>query len=250
MNIEQTIDKLNQMKLYGMTEALQQQDKTADITALSFDERLSLMVDAEYTYRQNRKLRRYLTEAKLRHSQACIEDIDYNPNRKIDKSVVLQLISCRWVKDNHSVIITGKTGVGKSYLACALANQACRKGFRCLYRRASRLFEELMLAHADGTYAKLLARFAKIDVLVIDDFALSPITDMNRRDLLEVLEDRDGLKSTIVTSQLEPDDWHAFIGEPTSSDAICDRILHCSHHIMLKGPSRRKERSPKRRSEN
>jgi len=250
MNIEQTIDKLNLMKLYGMTEALEQQNKTANITELSFDERMGMMVDAEYTYRQNRKLSRYLTEARLRHSQACIEDIDYNPNRKIDKSVILQLSSCRWVKENHSIIITGKTGVGKSYLACALANQACRKGFRCIYRRAVRLFEELMLAHADGTYAKQLARFAKIDVLVIDDFALSPITDTNRRDLLEVLEDRDGLKSTIVTSQLEPENWHAFIGEPTTSDAICDRILHSAHHLMLKGPSRRKEQSPKRRSEN
>lgn len=250
MNIEQTIDKLNQMKLHGMTEALEQQNKTANITELSFDERMGMMVDAEYTYRQNRKLSRYLTEARLRHSQACIEDIDYNPNRKIDKSVILQLSSCRWVKENHSIIITGKTGVGKSYLACALANQACRKGFRCIYRRAVRLFEELMLAHADGTYAKLLARFAKIDVLVIDDFALSPITDTNRRDLLEVLEDRDGLKSTIVTSQLEPENWHAFIGEPTTSDAICDRILHSAHHLVLKGPSRRKEQSQKRRSEN
>jgi DNA replication protein DnaC len=250
MNIEQTIDKLSQMKLHGMTGALEQQNKTANITELSFDERMGMMVDAEYTYRQNRKLSRYLTEARLRHSQACIEDIDYNPNRKIDKSVILQLSSCRWVKENHSIIITGKTGVGKSYLACALANQACRKGFRCIYRRAVRLFEELMLAHADGTYAKLLARFAKIDVLVIDDFALSPITDTNRRDLLEVLEDRDGLKSTIVTSQLEPENWHAFIGEPTTSDAICDRILHSAHHLVLKGPSRRKEQSQKRRSDN
>jgi DNA replication protein DnaC len=139
---------------------------------------------------------------------------------------------------------------GKSYLACALANQACRKGYRAVYRRAVRMFEELNLAHADGTYGKLLARLARMDLLVIDDFALAPISDMNRRDLLEVLEDRDGLKSTIITSQLEPQLWHDDIGEPTAADAICDRILHAAHRIVLKGPSKRKDESLNRKPKN
>jgi DNA replication protein DnaC len=217
---------------------------------LSFDERIGLIVDAEHTFRENKRLGRYLREARLRHGQACIEDIDYAPKRELDKSVVVQLAGCRWVKDNQSIIITGKTGVGKSYLACALANQACRKGYRAVYRRAVRMFEELNLAHADGTYGKLLARLARMDLLVIDDFALAPISDMNRRDLLEVLEDRDGLKSTIITSQLEPQLWHDYIGEPTAADAICDRILHAAHRIVLKGPSKRKEESLNRKPKN
>jgi DNA replication protein DnaC len=248
--IEQTMDKLKQMKLYGMVSALQQQDTMIKSNELSFDERIGLIVDAEHTFRENKRLGRYLREARLRHGQACIEDIDYAPKRELDKSVVVQLAGCRWVKDNQSIIITGKTGVGKSYLACALANQACRKGYRAVYRRAVRMFEELNLAHADGTYGKLLARLARMDLLVIDDFALAPISDMNRRDLLEVLEDRDGLKSTIITSQLEPQLWHDYIGEPTAADAICDRILHAAHRIVLKGPSKRKDESLNRKPKN
>jgi DNA replication protein DnaC len=250
MSIEQTRDKLRQMRCFGMAAALEEQQRTVKANELSFDERIGMLVDAEHTYRENGRLNRYLREAKLRHSQACIEDIDYNPKRNLDKSVVLQLAGCRWIKDNQGIIITGKTGVGKSYLACALANQACRKGFRALYRRSPRLFEELTMAHADGTFAKLLARLAKMDVLVLDDFALAPMNDMNRRDLLEVFEDRDGLKSTIITSQLDPDLWHEFIAEPTASDAICDRILHAAHRIVLKGPSKRPEASQNRRAKN
>lgn len=250
MLIEQTTEKLREMRLIGMADALEEQQRTVKTNEMSYDERLAMLVDAEHTYRENRKLARHLKEAKLRHSQACIEDIDYTPRRKLDKAVIRQLTSCRWVKENHNVIITGATGVGKSYIACALANQACRKGHRSIYRRAPRLFEELTLAHADGTFTKLLSRFARVDVLVIDDFGIAPMRDDDRRDLLEILEDRDGLKSTIVTSQLPPDAWHEYLDEPTAADAICDRLIHNAHRIVLKGPSKRKEAAQKGRKKN
>jgi len=246
MLIEQTIEKLREMKLHGMAEGLEEQQRTVKTNEMSCDERLAMIVDAEHTYRENRKLARHLKEAKLRHSQACMEDIDYSPRRKLDKAVIHQLAGCRWVRENQNVIITGATGVGKSYIACALANQACRKGHRSIYRRAPRLFEELTLAHADGTFIKLLARYARVDVLVIDDFGIAPMKGEDRRDLLEILEDRDGLKTTIITSQLPPDTWHEYLDEPTAADAICDRLIHNAHRIVLKGPSMRKEEAQKR----
>jgi DNA replication protein DnaC len=250
MLIEQTIEKLREMKLNGMAEALDEQQRTIKVGEMSSDERLAMLIDAEYTYRENRKLARHLREARLRHSQACIEDIDYSPRRKLDKAVIHQLASCRWVRENQNVIITGATGVGKSYIACALANQACRKGHRSFYRRAPRIFEELTLAHAGGNFIKILARFAKVDVLVIDDFGIAPIKSEDRRDLLEILEDRDGLKSTIVTSQLPPDTWHEYLDDPTAADAICDRLIHNAHHLVLKGSSMRKEEAQKRSKKN
>jgi len=250
MTIEQTLEKLKAMRCLGMADALEQQQKMVKANELSFDERMNILVDAEYSYRENKRFDRRLKEARLRHTQAFIENIDYNPKRNLDKAVVLQLATCSWVTGNQSIIITGKTGVGKSFLACALANQACRKGFRTQYHRASRLFEELTLAHATGTFSKVLRNLSKMDVLVIDDFALFPMTDANRHDLLEVLEDRDGLKSTIITSQVEPNLWHDFIGEPTASDAICDRILHAAHRIVLRGPSKRPEMAKNGRSKN
>ncbi|MGD0679840.1 MAG: ATP-binding protein [Polyangiaceae bacterium] len=160
--------------------------------------------------------------------------------------VVRQLASCRWVDEHQTVIVTGATGTGKSYFACALAHQACRKGFRVFYRRVPRLFDELRLARADGTHPRLLARIAKVDVLVLDDFAIGPLTEDARRDLLEILEDRYGLRATIITSQLKHDRWHDFLADPTVADAICDRVLHGAHKIALAGPSRRKPEEPKR----
>ncbi len=186
-------------------------------------------------------MERALREAKLRLAQACVEDIDYPARRELDKAVVRQLASCRWVQEHQDVLITGMTGTGKTYVACALAQQACRKGFRAIYRRASRLFDELKLARADGTYPRLLARLARVDVLVIDDFALAPVTDEERADLLEILEDRYGTRSTIITSQLDPKHWHDYLADPTLADAICDRMLNNAHRLVLKGPSRRKE---------
>jgi DNA replication protein DnaC len=238
---EPTIDKLKSLRLDGMGAAWLEQQRHADAIALGFDERFAMLVDAEWTYRDNKKVSRALKEAKLKLGTACLEGIEYAAKRDLDKSVIRQLASCRWVQEHQSILICGATGVGKSYLACALANQVCRKGFRALYKRATRLFDELKIARADGSYPRLLARLAKLDVLVVDDFAVSPLSDAERRDLLEVLEDRYGARSTIVTSQLPPASWHDFLADPTLADAICDRLLSNAHRLVLNGPSRRKE---------
>lgn len=243
---EPTLDKLRAMRLDGMAAGWLEQQKDAGATKLAFDERFGMLVDAEWMHRENKRLNRTLKEAKLKLSQACVEDIDYPPRRELDKAVVRQLASCRWVQEHQAILITGATGTGKTYVACALAQQACRKGFRAVYRRAPRLFDELRLAHADGTYVRLLARLARVDVLVIDDFAIAPVTDVERRHLLELLDDRHDTRSTIVTSQLAPADWHDYLADPTLADAICDRIVHHAHRLVLKGPSRRKEKPAKK----
>ena len=235
------MQKLLALKLSALAAAWTEQQKNPEIARLSFDERLGLLVDAEHLARENARIARCLKEAKLRMSAACVEDIDFSARRELDKGVIRQLATCRWVQEHQNVVVTGMTGTGKTYVACALAQQACRKGFRAIYRRAPRLFEELTLAHADGTYARLLARLAKADVLVIDDWGLAPATDRERRDLLEIFEDRHGMKSTIITSQLPTTKWHDHLGDPTIADAVCDRILHNAHRLVLKGPSRRKQ---------
>jgi DNA replication protein DnaC len=237
---EPTLDKLKQMRLDGMAGAWVEQHNDAKIGGLGFDERFGLLVDAEAMYRENRRLRRLLREAKLKIASACIEDIDYAPQRHLDKAAVRQLANCRWVQQAQTIAITGATGTGKTYLACALANHACRKGFSALYRRASRFFDELALARADGSYPRLLARIARVDVLVLDDWGMAPIRDAERRDMLEVLDDRCGSRATVMTSQVPPQKWHDLVGDPTTADAICDRLLHNAHRIDLKGPSRRK----------
>jgi len=237
---EPTLEKLHAMRLRVMASTWIEQDQSPDTIALPFDERLALLVDAEMLARENARLTKNLRDAKLRISNACIEGIDFPRTRELEKAVVRTLATCRWVTEHQTVIVTGATGTGKSYIACALAHQACRKGLRALYRRVPRLFDELRLARADGTYPRLLARLAKIDVLVLDDFAIAPLTDEARRDLLEILEDRYGLKATVITSQLQPDLWHDHLADPTVADAICDRVLHGAHRLALKGPSRRK----------
>ena len=239
---EPTLDKLRAMRLEGMAASWLEQQKDTAATKLAFDERFGMLVDAEWLHRENKRLGRALKEAKLKLSQACVEDIDYPARRELDKAVVRQLSSCRWVQEHQAVLITGPTGTGKTYVACALAQQACRKGFRAVYRRASRLFDELRIAHADGSYVRMLTRLARVDVLIIDDFAIAPVSDEERRHLLELLEDRYGTRSTIVTSQLAPTDWHDYLADPTLADAICDRIVHHAHRLVLKGPSRRKEK--------
>ncbi len=240
MLTQPTLEQLFELRLHALARAWQAQQEDPTVGELGFDERLALLVEAEWTDRHNKRLDRLLRAAKLRITGACIEDVDYARERKLDKSLVRQLATGRWIAARQNVVITGPTGVGKTYLACALAQQACRQGHRVLYRRAPRIFDELALARADGSYARLLARLAKIDVLVLDDWGLAPVKDVERRDLLEIMEDRHGLRSTIWTSQIPVAQWHDHVGDPTIADAICDRLLHNAHRITLHGPSRRK----------
>lgn len=242
---ESTEDKLKAMKLTGMLNAWMEQRSIPKSSELAFDERFGLIVDAEELSRDNRRLKRSLTEAKLKVSDACIEGIDYPACRRLDRALVRQLASCRWVAETQHVAITGATGTGKTYVACALAHQSCRKGYRALYRRMPRLFQELRLARADGTYPRYLARLARTHVLVIDDFGIAPLTAQDRQDFLEILDDRYDTGSLVIAGQLPPEKWHEYIDDPTLADAICDRILHRAHKLKLAGPSRRKEKAPK-----
>lgn len=235
-----TLDRLRGLRLGAMAEAYLAHQQDAALTGLTFDERFSMLVDAEHLFRATRAQRRRLQEAKLRLPQACLEDVEASPKRGLDRAVLRHLATGRWITDHQHVVITGATGVGKTFLACALGQQACRHGARVLYRRVPRLVEDLLLAHADGSYTTLLARLARTDVLILDDWGLAPLADRQRHDLLEVLDDRDGTRSTVITSQLPRDRWHDYLGEPTVADAILDRVLHRAHTIELTGPSRRK----------
>ena len=239
---EPTLEKLRDLRLNALAQTWCEQRKDPKITDLAFDERFGLLVDAEWIDRQNKRLARNLREAKLRLSDACIEGIDYPPRRKLDKAVIRSLASCAWIQEHQNVVITGPTGVGKTYIACALAQQACRKGYRALYRRVPRIFDEILLARADGTYPRWLAKVARFDVVVLDDWGLVPLADSERRDLLEIMEDRYGNRSTILTSQMPVAQWHDQVGDPTIADAFCDRLLHNAHRIELHGPSRRQEK--------
>ncbi len=245
MLTQPTQEQLTELRLFALARAWQAQHEDPSIDDLGFDERLALLVDAEWTDRQNKRLTRLLREAKLRISGACLEDVAYAKERKIERALMRQLTTGKWIEAHQNVVITGATGVGKTYIACALAQQACRLGHRVLYRRAPRLFDELALARADGTYPKLLARFARTEVFVLDDWGLAPVKDLERRDLLEIMEDRHGLRSTIWTSQLPVAKWHDHLGDPTIADALCDRLLHNAHRVVLQGPSRRKTEANK-----
>ena len=238
MLTQATIDRMRSMKMTSLVEAFERQIKSSEFSALSFEERVGMMVDEEYSAREQRKLTRRLTWAKLRHT-ASLEDIDWQASRGLDRQAVLSLGRGEWIRDHQNVLITGCTGTGKSWLACAFAERACRQGHSAYYVRAPRLHHDLAVARGDGSYGRVLARIAKTELVVIDDFALSPLKDQERRDLLEILEDRHERASTIVTSQLPVKSWHEVIGEATLADAICDRLIHGAHRIELKGPTLR-----------
>jgi len=242
MLLEQTFDKLTALQLHGMVDALRRFGEQAPAPDVAPADLVGLLADAECAYRDHRKLQIRLKQAKLRQ-QAAIEDVDYRHPRGLAKSVMLELSSSRWVTLHQNIILTGKTGVGKSYLACALAHKACRDGYTVTYRRFSRLLDELAQARADGTYLTVVRRFAKLQVLVLDDFGLDVLGPTERKHFLDILEDRYGVSSTIVTSQIEPDLWHAVIGEETAADSICDRLVHEAHRIKLSGESIRKTKS-------
>ena len=241
---EHTINQLRSLRLDGMVRAIEDQASSAAATALGFEERLTLLVQREVAWRDDRRVARLLKAARLKVSTACVEDINWRASRGLDKSLVTALAGGDWLRHGQSLLITGATGCGKTWLACALGTQAARSGFSVLYTRAARLFDELQVAHGDGSFARRLAQLAKLDLLVIDDFAISPIGAAERNDLLEVLDDRVGTRSTLITSQLPVKAWHTYLDDPTLADAILDRVVHSSHKIELKGRSLRDQAKP------
>ena len=239
MLLEQTLNRLRELRLTGMADALEGQQAVPDIQSLAFEDRFTLLVEREVTVREGRRLTRLLRQAKLR-IQASVEDLDLRSPRGLDRSVILRLGGCDWIRSHQVVLVTGATGTGKTYLACALAQAACRQGLSARYFRLSRLLEALVMARADGSYAKFMDRLQRTDLLVLDDFGLASLSEAERRDLLEVLEDRTGRRATLMTSQLPLEHWHDVVGDATFADAILDRLVHHAHRIPLKGPSMRR----------
>ena len=236
------IEKLLAMRLHGMADALKAQEQDQAIHELSFLERLAMLVDQQWNWRENQALQRRLKAAKLR-GNTCVEDIDYRAARGLDKSVIRALTQeSSWVANHENIFVLGPTGIGKSYISAALAQKACRDGYTVLATRAAALFRDLNLARADGSLRSLLARLARIDVLVIDDWAMAPFTEVERRDFWEICEDRYQVRSLILTSQLPVSKWHEQIGDPTLADGILDRIVHNAHRIEMRGDSMRKAR--------
>ena len=239
---QETLEKMNTMKLYGMVGNFELQLSSSEYAELSFEERVGFMVDTEWSAREQRKLTRRLRGAKLRYP-ASLEDVNFQAPRGLHRQQVLSLSSCRWITEHHNLLITGPTGIGKSFLACAFVERACRRDFTGYYVRAPRLIHELAVARGDGSYGRLLTKLAKLDLLSIDDWLLHPLKESERRDLMEVIEDRAERGSTLIASQLPVQEWHAAIGDPNQADAVCDRLLHCAHRIALKGASLRQTKS-------
>lgn len=244
MLYEPTITKMLAMKLNGMAEALEAQRKTADTASMSFEDRLAMLVERQWLWKENRALSTRLKYAKLRQ-MACLEDINYRHPRGLQRSVIEHLSGCDWIRYGQNCIITGPTGAGKSYLACALAHQACRDGYRTMYFYAPKLFREIQASQADGTLPALLKKLSKANLLVIDDWGLEKASAVLYRDFLEILDDRHTTGATLMTSQFPPDRWHELITDATVADAILDRLIHGSHRIELDGDSMRKLRGKK-----
>jgi DNA replication protein DnaC len=235
-----TLDQLRALRLDGMVQAfieLEAQEATRD---LAHAEWLALLLDREAANRNTRRFQIRLRAARLRHSQAAIEDVDYRIPRQLDKALFQQLATCRWIAEHRGLLVTGPCGIGKSWLSCALAQKACRDGYTVHYARVPRLFAELELAHGDGRFARLFRTLVKVDLLILDDWGPDRLNASQRRDLMEIIEDRHGRGSTLITSQLKVDKWHEVIAEPTFADAILDRVVHNAYRLNLDGPSIRK----------
>jgi DNA replication protein DnaC len=241
---EQTLEKLHSMKLFGMAEAFRSQMESPDTSGLSFEERFALLVDEQWTWRENRALARRLHAAKLKE-RGVIEDINYQHPRQLDRKLMRSLVSSEWVRQHQNVLFIGPTGIGKSWLACALAHKACRDGFTVLHKRTSELFRDLAVAHADGSFGRVLLKLSRIDILLLDDFAMAPFKDAERRDFLEICDDRYQRRSLLLTSQVPVAHWHEQIGDPTIADSILDRIVHNAHRVELNGESMRKKKGRK-----
>jgi DNA replication protein DnaC len=239
-----TYDRLRALGLAGMARALEQQSQQPGLDDLNFEERLALLVDREELDRDNRRLKTRLRVANLRQL-ATPEDIEYRPGRGLDRAMFARLVSGEWIARHHNLLVTGPTGTGKTWLGCALGHRACRDNRVVLYQRVPRLLENLALARGDGRYARMLKTMARVHLLILDDWGLTPLTAEQRRDLLEIVDDRHDRASTIITSQLPVDRWHDHIGDPTIADAILDRLVHSAHRIELKGESMRKTKAAK-----
>ena len=242
MLTEQTLAQLRTLRLTGMADALEQQRAQPDTHDLDFEQRLALLVEREALHRDNRRLARLLKAARLRVA-ACLEDIDYRHPRGLERARIASLATGHWVADHLNLCLTGPTGCGKTWIACALGNQACRQGYSVRYLRVPRLFEQLRIAHGDGSYPRLMDQLLKTDLLILDDWGIQKLTGPQRHDLMEVIEDRHGRRSTLIASQLPIDHWHEYLGDATLADAILDRLLHGAHRITLRGESMRKPRT-------
>ncbi len=242
MTDEETVQKLMNLRLATMAQAFRDLLAEAPGSQLSFSEQVALMVDREWADRENKRMARLMRAARLSVSDASLEDVWCDPARGLDKAVIRDLATCKWIRNKQNVVVVGKTGVGKTFLGAALAQAACRNGLRALCARVPRLLHEIGIARADGSYATVLGRLAKLDLLVLDDFLIAPLKDQERRDLVEILEDRYAKSATVVTSQVPTKNWHEMLGDPTMADAICDRLVHNAHVIAIRGPSMRQKK--------